>query len=178
MITKSKVKSQKLKLFTWIQSFVFCIAILHFAFCILNFNCYAEPISSTELIQDSQQYDGKEVIFKGEVIGEVMPRGDGVWVNINDGENSIGIWMPHELAAAIEYRGGYNVKGDILEIKGIFNRACVQHGGDLDIHAISLEKIKSGWQKQDKIILAKRNLLIILTVILCLILILKISIIK
>ena len=140
--------------------------------------CYAEPISSTELIQNSRKYDGEEVVFEGEVIGEVMPRGDGVWVNVNDAENSIGIWMPHELAATIEYKGGYNVKGDILKIKGIFNRACVQHGGDLDIHAISLEKIKTGWQRQEKIILAKRNILIILSVILCLILILRISIIR
>ena len=178
MIRKSQVKSQKLKQFIRIQNFVFCIVILHFAFCLLNFNCYAESISSTELIQNPQGHDGEEIVFEGEVIGEVMRRSDGAWVNINDGENSIGVWMPSELAAVIEYKGGYKAKGDILQVKGIFNRACVRHGGDLDIHVISLEKIKSGWQRQEKIIPAKRNLLIILSVILCLILILRISIIR
>jgi len=138
--------------------------------------CYAESISSIELIQNAQDYDGEEVVYEGEAVGEVMRRSNGVWVNINDGENSIGVWMSPELAAEITYSGNYKTKGDILQIKGIFNRACLQHGGDLDIHAISLRKIKSGWHKQEKIILAKRNLIIILLAVLCLILISRISI--
>ena len=137
--------------------------------------CYAqEAISSTELIQSPQEYDQKEVVYEGEVIGEIMHRRQGVWVNINDGQNSIGVWLPPELTTVIEHRGSYKAKGDILQVKGIFNRACGQHGGDLDIHATSLLKIKSGWHRQEEIILAKRNLLIVLLVILCLILISKI----
>ena len=167
-----KVISYKL----WVMSFIIFLFLTHPSFLIPHHYCYAEPISSTELIQNPQWYDTKEVVYEGEVIGEVMRRKDGVWVNINDGENSIGVWMSSELASVIQYMGSYKAKGDILQVRGIFYYSCTQHGGDLDIHATSLRKIKSGWLKQESVILAKRNLLIILLVIACLILILRISI--
>jgi hypothetical protein len=161
-----------------ISFFAFLFLAYHLPLTAYNY-CYArEVISSTELIQNAQMYDGKEVVYEGEVVGEVMHRRDGVWVNINDGESSIGVWMTPELAAVIKYRGSYKAEGDILKIRGIFNRTCVQHGGDLDIHATHLTKTKSGWLKQERIIPAKRDFLIILIVILCLILILRISIIR
>jgi hypothetical protein len=145
--------------------------------CSLYTICHAqEVISSTELIEMPQEYDGEEVAYEGEVIGDIMKRRSGAWVNINDGYNSIGVWMTPKLAGVIEHRGSYKSKGDILRVKGIFHRACPQHGGDLDIHAASVRKIKSGWLREEKIIPAKQNLLIILIVILCLILILRILI--
>lgn len=147
------------------------------AFCLWAANCYSqETVSSAELIQNAELYDGQEVVYEGEVVGELMRRKDGAWVNISDGKSSIGVWMPTELADVIEYKGSYKTQGDILQVAGQFNRACPMHGGDLDIHAISAQKIKSGWQKQESIIPAKHNLLIILTVVLCLVLILKILI--
>ncbi|MGD9014947.1 MAG: DNA-binding protein, partial [Candidatus Omnitrophota bacterium] len=66
----------------------FWFFVLLFVLGILNFNCYAEPVSSTELIENAKSYDGQQVVYEGEVIGEVMHRRDGVWVNINDGDNS------------------------------------------------------------------------------------------
>ena len=154
----------------------FWFIVLLFVLGILNFNCYAESISSTELIENAKSYDGQPVIYEGEVIGEVMRRRGGVWVNINDGDNSIGVWMSPDLSKIISHKGGYQTKGDILEVKGEFNLACPQHGGDLDIHATSLRKITSGWQMQEEIIPAKRSLVIILSVVLCLIIILRILI--
>ena len=152
--------------------------LLTFCLLLLASVCYAQPISSTELIENPKKHNGRELFYEGEVVGEVMKRKLGAWVNINDGENAIGVWMPHELTATINYRGSYKVKGDIVQVKGIFNSSCEQHGGDLDIHAISLRKIKSGWLMQEKAIPAKHNLLIILIVVLCLTLILRISIIR
>jgi hypothetical protein len=141
--------------------------------------CYAQEIvSSSELIENPQDYDGKQIIYEGEVIGEIMHRRGGIWVNIKDGNNSIGVWMSSELAVVINHKGGYKTKGDTLEVKGMFNQACPQHGGDLDIHATSVRKIRDGWHRQEEIIPAKRNLTIILSVVLCLILILRILIIR
>jgi len=139
-------------------------------------HCCAETISGTELIENADNYDGKEVIYEGEAIGEMMERGDGAWVNVYDGEACIGVWMTKEIATIIKYTGSYKIQGDIVRVEGIFNKACPEHGGDLDIHAISMHKIKPGRVIQEKIIPAKRNLLIILSVILCLILILRIFI--
>ncbi len=161
-----------------ISLFAFLFLIYHLPLTTYHY-CHAqETVSSTELIENGQRYDEKEVVYEGEVIGEIMQRRDGVWVNINDGENSIGVWMPSELAAVIKYKGSYKAMGDILEVTGIFHQTCVQHGGDLDIHATSLRKIKSGWLKQERMVPTKRNLLIILLGVLCLILILRISIIR
>jgi hypothetical protein len=101
-------------------------------------------ISSAELLNNSKERDGKKVVYRGEVIGEVMKRGDFAWVNLHDGDNAIGIWVPLALIDEITYFGSYKAKGDIIEVSGIFHRACPEHGGDLDIHALSLRKIESG----------------------------------
>jgi len=105
---------------------------------------FAQPVPSAEIIPNAKFYDGKRVIYEGEVIGEVMPRGDYVWVNANDGQNAIGIWLPKELVKDILYAGSYKARGDWIEVTGIFHRACAQHGGDLDIHADALKKTSAG----------------------------------
>lgn len=171
-----KVISYKLGVGSFIIALLF---FTHYSLLSTCSYCYAqEVISSAELIKNAKVHDGKEVVYEGEVIGELMHRQDGVWTNIYDGQHSIGVWMSQELAELIKYTGSYKAQGDIVKLQGVFNNTCSIHGGDLDIHAISLQIVKPGWQKQERMILAKRNLLIILSVILCLILISKIFIIK
>jgi hypothetical protein len=75
-----------------------------------------------------------------------MIRGQYAWVNINDGQNAIGIWTTGALIKNITYKGSYGFKGDAVEIMGKFNRSCPEHGGDLDIHAQSIRKVTSGKQ--------------------------------
>ncbi len=103
-----------------------------------------EVVNSRTLINNAKAYDGKIIIYKGEAIGDLMRRGRFSWVNAWDGENAIGIWSPLSLVGAINYTGGYKSKGDIIEVSGIFNRACQQHNGDMDIHAHSLRIIEQG----------------------------------
>lgn len=135
---------------------------------------YAQPaVSSTELINNGKAYDGKCVIYTGEAIGDVMLRDTGAWVNVSDGKSAVGIWMSKDLAGDIQFSGSYKSTGDIVEIKGVFHYACPEHGGDLDIHAQSLRKLKSGgpvaehWNKE------KKNLSAVLLGALCLVLILR-----
>ena len=99
---------------------------------------------------------------EGEVIGDVMARGDYAWVNVLDGENAIGVWINSSLAKNIKYTGSYKSVGDRIEITGIFNRACVAHGGDLDIHAQGMRVLKTGVQILHQPDTGKRNLVIIL----------------
>ncbi len=131
--------------------------------------CYAQPISSTELINNAKQYDDKAVVYKGEVIGDVMRRGNYAWINVNDGENAIGIWLPVNLTKEIAYTGSYKSIGDEIEITGVFHRACLEHAGDLDIHAQVMRKIDSGRLIQDKLNTSKRNQTIVLLGILALV---------
>ncbi len=133
--------------------------------------CYAPPLSSTELINNAKEYDGKSVVYTGEVIGDVMVRGDFVWVNLNDGENAIGIWLDKETAKEIQFTGSYRAKGDRLEVTGVFHRACIQHGGDLDIHAQGIRKMTPGQPVERELNPGKRNIAFILLGMLCLVLI-------
>lgn len=106
---------------------------------------FAIDASSKRLIEHAKFYDGKTVTYKGEAVTAVMRRGDYGWVNINDGDNAIGVWGKVSELDKIKFLGGYNSKGDTLEIVGIFNRACQEHGGDLDIHADTMTVISSGY---------------------------------
>ena len=135
--------------------------------------CYAQAISSVELIENAKIYDGKQVLYQGEAIGEIMPRGDYAWVNLFDGLSAIGIWMHREQGKEVLYLGSYKSKGDIIEVTGIFHRACPEHGGDLDIHAQAIGKVSPGRMVSEKLNTAKRNLSLILLGILCLIIILR-----
>jgi len=151
----------------WLSVFLFAICHLPFAI------CHAQPVSSTELISQAAQYDLKAVTYAGELVGDVMVRGAFAWVNLNDGTNTIGIWVDKNLLKDIEYAASYKAKGDWFEVTGIFHRACPQHGGDLDIHAQTISKIRSGNKVVEEIDKNKRNAAFILLGTVCLLLILR-----
>jgi hypothetical protein len=111
---------------------------------VLSANCYAQTSASLDLINNAKQYDNKTISYEGEVIGDVMVRGDHAWVHVNDGTIAIGIWAPKTLIKDIHYAGDYHKKGDIVEVLGTFHRSCSEHGGDLDIHASKIIKLTSG----------------------------------
>ena len=123
---------------------------------------FSQSLSSGELIRNAKEYDGKLIVYSGEVIGEVMLRGAFAWVNINDGENALGAWMSAALAKEIKFTGNYKSHGDRLEIMGIFHRACLEHGGDLDIHVRSFLKINSGRMVKENFNSDKASLIFIL----------------
>lgn len=112
---------------------------------------FTQQTGSRELISNPGIYDGKIVVYQGEAIGDLMRRGDFAWINLHDGENALGIWLPLELAKEINYTGSYKSRGDIIEVTGVFNRVCPAHNGDLDIHAQSIRKISSGAFIKEKV---------------------------
>jgi len=143
----------KLKLTT-----VFLISIIFF----LPLFSFAQSISSNELISNAKNYDGKPVVYTGEVIGDVMLRKENAWVNVNDGDNAVGVWMSAASAKEINYMGSHKSFGDKIEVTGIFHRACPEHGGDLDIHASDVRKTENGRMISEKIDPGKRDLSLIL----------------
>jgi hypothetical protein len=106
--------------------------------------CSAQMPTSLELINNAKQYDGKIITYKGEVIGDVMIRKEYAWLHVNDGIIAIGIWAPKTMVHDIRYAGDYHKKGDIVEASGTFHRSCLEHGGDLDIHASEIKIITPG----------------------------------
>lgn len=120
----------------------------------------ADLVRSRELINDSQRYDGKVVRYRGEVIGDVIDRGDFAWINVNDdaywenplretgvlqGTNSgIGVHCSSSQAKEIENLGSYRALGDTVEVVGTFYEASPDHGGDKCIVASHLEVVRRG----------------------------------
>ena len=127
----------------WSLNIVICLL---FVICLLGFASpvHAATISSNKLIDNAKQFDGRVVEYQGEVIGDIMVRQDYAWVNINDGQKAIGIWTPAKLTKEIKLVGSYRHIGDTIKVTGIFNRACADHGGDLDIHAQTIKLVAKG----------------------------------
>jgi hypothetical protein len=163
MRRKLKVQSAKRKVGT--QSLKLLVLVFSFSLLVLSPSllvAYAGSVSSTDLINNAKEFDAKTIVYEGEAIGDIMIRGEHAWVNLNDGQNAIGVWLDRAKAAEIVSRGNYKSKGDWLEITGIFNRACLEHGGDLDIHAQAMRRIKSGYPVTETINWKKINLAVFL----------------
>jgi membrane protein implicated in regulation of membrane protease activity len=121
-----------------------------------------DTVTTTQLIDNMQKYDGKVVTLQGEAIGDLLVRGDFAWITVNDDRYSkksieeggelvgmsnsgIGVWVPAAEGRRIGIYGGYKYKGSIVRITGVFHRACEQHGGDTDIHADRVEVMTRGY---------------------------------
>ena len=123
--------------------------------------------SSTDLVERPKTWNEQEIPFTGEAIGEVMERGEYAWIHLNDdayyaknveegaglsGYNSgMAVWIPTNLTDTIGTYGDYKHEGDIVKVQGVFNAACAQHGGDMDIHATSLAVVTPGRHAIDQI---------------------------
>jgi len=135
--------------------------------------------SSTGLIEEPKKYNGTEITFEGEAIGERMVRGADAWIHLNDdaymyknveegaelgGYNTgMPVWLPANLAEEIKTFGDYKHEGDIVKVTGIFNAACAQHGGDMDIHATALEVTVPGRVAADPVKQGKLVAAVVLT---------------
>ncbi len=105
---------------------------------------FAAPVSSRDLLESGSKYQGQLIEYEGEVVGDLMQRGEYAWVPISDGLNTIGVWAPSSCAKKIKYIGSYRYRGDRVRVSGIFHDICRDHGGDLDIHAKRLDIIERG----------------------------------
>ena len=127
-----------------IPKLIFRIWLLVIVWSLFLVPCSFAAIKSADLINNSALYDGQVIDYEGELIGDIMMRGDYAWININDGNYAIGVFIDKALVDEKYLPGNYNYKGDTVKIKGIFNRACPEHGGDLDIHASTIELVSPG----------------------------------
>jgi len=101
-------------------------------------------VGAKELIDRPYEFDGKTVIFQGEAIGEAMRRGKWTWANVLDSYAAIGVFAPSGVLESVSAYGSSKAKGDIVRVVGTFRRACPDHGGDMDIHAESIDVVERG----------------------------------
>lgn len=125
----------------------FKIIILIFIFALsLAVTCNASNVTDiNQLVENAAALDKSEVLVQGELIGEVLERGEYSWININDTTNSIGIWVKQDDINQFQFYGDYKHKGDIAKVTGTFYKACTEHGGDLDIHCSNIEIAEKGY---------------------------------
>lgn len=149
---------------------IFFFILIFFIFTFKNLEAQ-NLVSSSTLIEKAKEFNNQNVVYRGEIIGEMMCRKDGCWLNLNDGNFSLGIWVPKELNFSPHYLGGYKTRGDNIEVEGIFHSACVEHLGEMDIHASKINLIKEGRLLKEKLNREKINFAIIIWGFLCMILI-------
>lgn len=126
--------------------------------------CFSQSgvLSSDTLIDQSNKLDGQTVRFRGEIVGDIMTRGDHCWINVNDGSQAIGIYGLTEMVKSVKFVGDYKHTGDTVEVSGEFHKSCPQHGGELDIHVERLRIIQTGKNRGHPIMASKMYLAIIL----------------
>lgn len=148
------------------KSSIICLVVLIASLFVNTTASFAsEAIPVNDLVTYPEKYDKKKVTIKAEAIGESMIRKDMAWVNVSDGSNAIGIWMTKEDALKIKYFGDYKNKGDEVKVTGVYNKTCLEHGGDTDIHAESVEVVSAGSLVKEQIPSWKIVALVILLVI-------------
>jgi hypothetical protein len=104
-----------------------------------------ELVTSNDLLDCPDRYHGEEVAYEGEVVGAVLRRDDGAWVQLNDdvyaaldvpvaahrdyqgGNAGVGVLIPLHLADEVVRVGGPRQQGDILAISGVFHRIDPVH---------------------------------------------------
>ncbi|HSK98445.1 MAG TPA: hypothetical protein VK891_17600 [Euzebyales bacterium] len=97
-------------------------------------------VSSQNVRDCPENYDGRRVRYRGEVVGGLLGRDSGVWTQLNDdayagafgplpthrdfrGVNSgVGVLLQPTQAALIDRVGGPRSRGDVIEIEGVFQR--------------------------------------------------------
>jgi hypothetical protein len=113
-------------------------------FILLALPIQATTVKINDLVEKAKEYDGQTITLEAEAIGEVLERGDHAWININDKSNAIGVYVPIAEAKKITYFGEYAHTGDTLRITGVMYNACVEHGGELDVHAETITIVRAG----------------------------------
>jgi hypothetical protein len=114
-------------------------------------------VSSAGLVACPQAFDQASVTYVGEVVGHLMDRAEGAWVQVNDdayalqhgplpahdvsaGVNSgVTVWLPTELHERLTGLGGPERRGDVVLVTGTVNRTDPADGGGMTIRAAELE---------------------------------------
>lgn len=100
--------------------------------------------------------DGRRVVHVGEVVGDVLRRGGGAWVQLNDdayalevgpfgahrerlgSSSGLAVWLPDGMHEQLGAPGRHGRRGDVVRVEGVFLRADPQDGGGMTVRATSL----------------------------------------
>lgn len=113
-------------------------------------------VASTQIYRCPAAFDGTQISFVGEIVGELLPRQGGVWAQVNDDAYALetgplsdhrdragfnlgmSVWIPDGLHQKIGEAGRANRRGDVVLLRGTVLRADPDDGGGLTLRADDL----------------------------------------
>lgn len=116
-----------------------------------------ERVSSSQVHRCPAAFDDLEVAYAGEVIGDVLERDGGAWVQVNDdayaletgplidhrqqsGFNTgMSVWLPAGLHERIGGVGDANRRGDVILVRGTLDRTDPDDGGGITVRADQIQ---------------------------------------
>jgi hypothetical protein len=111
-------------------------------------------ITSSQVFACPEAYDGLDVLYAGEVIGDLIRRDGGVWVQVNDDDyalevgpqsrhadrrgfnTGLAVWLPDGLHEQLTGLGGPERRGDVLLLRGVLMRTDPDDGGGTTLRAL------------------------------------------
>jgi hypothetical protein len=126
---------------------------------------YGEKTSIKTVLTFPDRFNRRIIELEGEIIGELLKSDSGLWINISSQGYNTAVFISNPaLAEGLKYWGSYREQGDVIKVKGTFYKDCSQHR-TADIHASSIEIIKPGFIKREKLASYKVDLAIFLLII-------------
>lgn len=137
-------------------------------------------VTSDELIDCPVAYDGRAVVYEGEVVRAVLRRGERAWVQLNDdvyglrigplpehratvgGNSGIAVSIPIGDAERIRYVGDARARGDRLLVEGVFHRADPADAGGPTIQAERVQVTAPGHRVRQRVSIARAAVALLL----------------
>ena len=103
--------------------------------------------------------EGRRVVYVGEVVGDVLRRDGGAWVQVNDDDYALevgplgahrerrgfsaglAVWLPDGLHESLGPPGRHGRRGAVVLVEGVFLRADPADGGGMSVRADTLTVI-------------------------------------
>jgi hypothetical protein len=100
---------------------------------------------------------GRDVVYVGEIVGDVLRRDGGAWVQMNDDayalelgpfgahretrgfSSGLAVWLPDGLHEQLGAPGRHGRRGDVVRVEGTLLRADPSDGGGITVRAATLE---------------------------------------
>ena len=118
-------------------------------------NSFIYDTTIESLFDQASLYDGRTVQVVGEVIGDRIraDRFGNCWITLTvtdaEDKSSISVLMSEDHANQIDRYGKYGVTGTVLQVRGTYHQACVDHEALPDIHATEVSVMSRGIAKAD-----------------------------
>lgn len=122
-------------------------------------NSFIYDTSIASLAQEASFHDGQTVQVVGEVVGDRVATGTPghYWITIEAEEkndsSSISAYVTETQAEIIDHYGRYGVVGTRVQARGVYHQACDEHDGLADIHVVSLEVVRAGYETADEFVM-------------------------